>query len=425
MKIMKEMMMNDVLIKNSRVIDPGMGIDGNLEILVRDGRIAAVEEKIAVSDGIDVFDAKGLIVTPGFIDLHAHVAQDLVPLAVEPDSAGVYVGVTTVCDAGSVGWVNFPPFEKYIISRAQTRVLSFLHLAPFGEALMPEIGYEAIDEQALETTLENHQDVIRGVKLRLVEDVILRSDVNILELGFRIAKQAGLPVMVHIGMSPRAPVSREKITMYTKRLLGLLKAGDVITHAFTDKPGAVFNLDGEPVEGLKAALDRGVLLDAAPGRGHLNFRLAQAAISRGYQPAALGTDVVQFEDDQPHFFNVAAVMSKFMALGVSLNQAVAAVTTNPARITGIDSIAGSLAHGMPADLTIFRLHKGQFKFHDGRAMNTISGDLFISPQYCLREGKCFTVRESVKQHVPTPKVFQAYLQTEMKKMQKRMAKTNN
>ena len=404
------------------MLDPGLDLDGPKEILIKDGRIADLQDHIEPTASVEIMDVSGCLVTPGFIDFHAHVARDLVSLAVNPDRAGVETGVTTVCDAGSIGWVNFHPFEKFIVASAETRVLSFLHLAPFGEALMPEIGYGAVDEVALQRVLNQHRDMIRGIKLRLVEGVFLDRSVDTLGLGVRMAREAGLPVIVHIGLSPDTQISPDRIKASTTKLLGLLEAGDVITHAFTDKPGAIFNLEGEPVAGLDNALQCGVLLDAAPGRGHLNFNLARSAMARGYRPSALGTDVVQVDDEQPHFFNVAAVMSKFLALGLTLKEVVAAVTHQPARITGMQEEIGALVVGREADITISELHEGQFMFHDGRAMNMISGSAYISPQLCIRRGQVFAVRGNYREHVPTPDVFQAYMQAELEKIQQRLSK---
>ena len=414
-------MTETLLLTGGRVLDPGMNLDQPMQILIKNGRVADLQDQIAAPADAEILDVSGKLITPGFIDFHAHVAKDLVSLAVDPDQAGVETGVTTVCDAGSVGWVNFAPYEKFIALKALTRVVSFLHLAPFGEALMPEIGFDAVDERAMLRVLLQHREAIRGIKLRLVEGVLSNQAVDILGLGFRMARESGLPVIVHIGFSPNTSYSPASIKSATTRLLGLLEAGDVITHAFTDKPGAIFTEEGEPVPGLEKALQRGVKLDAAPGRGHLNFNLARAALARGYRPSALGTDIVYMDDEQPHFFNVAAVMSKFMALGMTLEEVVAAVTINPARITGLQEETGSLAAGKCADLTISDLHTGQFMFHDGRAMNTIHGRAFISPQLCIRHGLVIPVRDSYREHIPTPEKFQAYMQSELAKIQRRQA----
>lgn len=409
-------MQAELLIKGGRVIDPAQNIDAIMDVAVSGGKIAALGADSQGAAEAAIIDAAGQIVTPGLIDLHAHVVGDLVSLAVHPDEAGVSTGVTSLADAGSLGRANLPPFRRYILPQTRSSVYLWLHISPVGEVVLPEVGYEAIDEAATIQFIEANRDLVRGIKIRAVGELIHSTQVDVLAAAQRVARRVGLPIMVHVGMNPDEPLSADQIGQFTGRLLSMLEAGDVITHAYTDKPGGVFAADGSPVEGLEAALARGVLLDAAPGRGHLSFKVAQAAISQGYRPAGLGTDVVRLADEQPHFYNVAAVASKFMALGLSLQESIAAVTIKPARILGAEDACGSLRPGLPADITISKLHEGSFMFHDGRAMNVIQGSAYLSPQRCLKAGEVFTVRESFASHVPTPAAFQAYLEAEAAKM---------
>ena len=373
----------DLIIRNGRVIDPAQGIDAVLDVAIAEGTIAALEPAMVNESGAEELALTGQLVTPGLIDLHAHVASDLVSLAVEPDRAGVEAGVTTVADAGSTGYLNFPAFRKFVIAPAQTDVFVFLHVAPFGEAILPEVAYDHSDVDAILKVIQEHRDMVRGVKVRAVKELLAGTGIDVLDMARRIAREAGLPLMVHVGTEDDEAHPEEAITSLTTRVLGMLDREDVITHAYTDKPGGIFHPDGTPVDGLEAALARGVLLDAAPGRGHLNFELARVALERGYPPAALGTDVVKL-DDQPHFYHVAAVASKFMALGLSLHDAVKALTINPARILGIEDRAGSLKVGMPADLTITSFHGGEFMYHDGRAGHTIRGAVNLAPQFVIK-----------------------------------------
>ena len=393
-------MPTDLLIRNGRVIDPLQGIDQVMDVAIAGGRIAALGMNLAESEAAQTLDASGKLVCPGLIDLHTHVARDLVSLAVDPDQAGVLAGVTTVNDAGSVGYLHLLPFRKYAIAPAQTDVFVFLNVSPFGQAALPEIGFEIVDEAAFLTVIEANRDVVRGVKLRAVGELLYAARRDALPLAARIARQAGLPLMIHLGMKFNEPFPADEINAFITRLLGMLEKGDILTHAFTDKPGGVFRSDGTPLPGLEAALGRGVLLDAAPGRSHLNFNLARAALQRGFIPQAFGTDVIQQPEELPHFFNLAAIASKFMALGLSLRQALAAITCNPARMLNEQERRGSLQAGRQADLSILDYREGEFLFHDGRAGNTLPGQVFLSPQFTVKNGAPIAVRENYRVHLP-------------------------
>jgi dihydroorotase len=390
----------DILIRGGRVIDPSQGIDRQMDVAITDGRIAALDEALPAEGAGQVIDAAGKLVVPGLIDLHAHVATDLIPLAVEPDDAGVAAGVTAVVDAGSTGRTSLHAFRKFVIAQARTDVFAFLNIAPFGEAILPEVGFEVVDEDAVLRTIAANREVVRGVKVRAIAELIYATRTDVIELAVRVARRAGLPLMVHLGMGFEEPVSREEIDAFTTRLLGMLGRGDVLTHAFTDKPGGVFRPDGTPLAGLEEALGRGVLLDAAPGRGHLSFKLAGAAMAHGFVPHALGTDVVKLAEEQPHFYNVAAVASKFMALGMTLADVIAAATVTPARILGETDRRGSLRAGMSADITLLDLHEGDFLLHDGRAGNMIPGKVFLAPARVIKSGALYDVKPNYAAHVP-------------------------
>lgn len=393
-------MQADLLIRNGRVVDPSQAIDRVMNVAIRDGKIAALD---APPDTIakQTLDASDKLVCPGFIDIHAHVASDLIPLAVTPDEAGVTAGCTAVSDAGSVGYLHLHPFRKFAIASARTDVFVFLNVSPFGEVVLPEVGFDIIQEAEFLEVIEANRDVVRGIKLRAIGELIYATKVDVVDIAVRIARKVGLPLMIHLGMGFNEPLTAEEIASFMTRLLGRCAKGDILTHAFTDKPGGVFHLDGTPIAGLEDALARGVYLDAAPGRGHINFNLVAAALARGFAPQALGTDVVRLSEEQPHFYNVPAVASKFMALGMSLTDVIAAATCNPARMLGEEDKRGSLEVGRQADLSILGYHEGEFLFHDGRVGNVVPSNIFLSPQMVVKRGETIQVRASHRGHIPT------------------------
>ncbi len=401
-------MQTDLLIRGGRVFDPSQNTDKVMDIAIINGKIAALDVP-KNTEAKKILDASGKLVCPGFIDIHAHVSSDIIPLAVHPDEAGVTAGCTAVSDAGSVGYLHLHPFRKFTISQSRTDVFVFLNVSPFGEVVLPETGFDVVDEAEFLKVIEVNRDVVRGIKLRAIGELIYATKVNVVDMAVRIARKAGLPLMIHLGMGFNEPLSEDEIASFITRMLGRLQKGDILTHAFTDKPGGIFDLDGTPTSGLEEALARGVYLDAAPGRGHINFNLVKAALARGFAPQALGTDVVRLPEEQPHFYNVPAVASKFMALGMSLNDVIAAATCNPAKMLGEEDRRGSLKVGRTADLTILGYHEGEFLLHDGRVGNVIVGNVFLSPQMTVKRGEMIQVRESHRGHIPTRSTMEALM----------------
>ncbi|NWF64114.1 MAG: amidohydrolase family protein [Chloroflexi bacterium] len=401
-------MQADLLIQNARVVDPSQAIDRVMNVAITDGKIAALDAP-AATEAKQTYDASGKLVCPGFIDIHAHVSSDIVPLAVTPDEAGVTAGCTAVSDAGSVGYLHLHPFRKFAIAPARTDVFVFLNVSPFGEVVLPEVGFDIVNEAEFLKVIEANRDIVKGIKLRAIGELIYATKVDVVDLAVRIARKAGLPLMIHLGMGFNEPLTDDEIASFITRMLGRCEKGDILTHAFTDKPGGVFRLDGTPIAGLEDALARGVYLDAAPGRGHINFNLVKAALARGFAPQALGTDVVRLPEEQPHFYNVAAVASKFMALGMSLNDVIAAATCNPAKMLGEEEKRGGLKIGMTADLSILGYHEGEFLLHDGRVGNVVPANIFLSPQMVVKRGEIIQVRESHRGHIPTKSTMEALM----------------
>jgi dihydroorotase len=375
-----------LLIKGGRVIDPAQGLNDVLDIAVNQGEIAAVSANIPDSAAHKIIDAQGLVVTPGLINMHGHVAEAIVSFCLPPDDVGVYAGVTAVCDAGSTGYANFDAFRQLIIFGAQTDVFAFLHLSPIGEAIIPEIDYRDIDLDLMLDAINANRDIIRGIKIRAVGNVMAQADFDVVTMARKVADASGLPIMVHLGLDRGDVVDDEVVHHFTRHLLAHLREGDILTHIYTDKPGGVLQTNGVVFPGLQAILDRGVLLDVGSANGHLSFEVARAAIQQGILPTTLSTDVTALLDNDPQYASLTVLMSKFLALGLSLEQVVAMTTINPARALGEETRRGSLKVGMPADITLLELEEGAFSFLDGRPGNTIQGNQLLSPRFCLKNG---------------------------------------
>lgn len=376
--------MYDLLVRGGKVIDVAQGIYSQSDIAISRGEIASVAPNIDSNQAKRIIDATGKIVTPGLIDIHAHVTGGLTPFGVDPEEDGVFSGVTTVCDGGSTGPANFTEFNKFIIQRAKTDVFCFLSLHPTGQTTLPEDWnhYEADAAATLKTIAENRRQV-KGVKVRAVAAVAEKYGVELVKLGKEIAAEAGVPLVAHIGKDPAENASEEIMESLTRGVLSLLDKGDILVHIYTPKMGQAIKPDGSVLSELKAAIERGVILDLAQGSGNLSFGIARKALDMGIFPSTLSTDL----STKFPFPGLALtrIMSAFLALGMSLEKVIETTTINPARALGEEQRRGSLRTGMPADITILEPVEGDFTFVDS-VKATIKGSILLTPYLTLKAG---------------------------------------
>ena len=389
----------DVILKQGLVIDPAQGIHDIRDIGISQGKIAALASEIPVNKAKKVIDVQSMLVTAGLIDIHTHVAEALMPIAATPDEAGVNSGVTAVCDAGSVGYATFNAFKKLIMPHALTDIFCFLHLSPIGQAVSPEICWESMDPQRVLQLIETEREIIKGIKIRANGQMVANPDFKILKRAKQIGAQTGLPIMIHIGLNFEEMVSEDVLESFNREMLSLLDTGDILTHTYTQRPGGVIKPDGSILPELKAAMERGVVLDAAPAKSHFSFELAQIGLKQGIVPTTLSTDITNTNYQGPALFSLPVVMSKFLALGLGLDDVIEKTTITPARILKEDHRRGSLKVGLSADITIFELITGDFLFSDGLAGNTLEGHQLLEPKLTLKNGEAFTAHSRFRDHI--------------------------
>jgi dihydroorotase len=372
-------MITDFLIKNGTVVDPSSGMYGRYDVMGSDGKITAIYPNTmdkSATDEIRVIDAEGCIVTPGLIDIHTHVFPQRAVIGIEADQIGVNQGVTTLVDAGSAGADTFAPFVAEVVEKSTTRVLSWLNIAIAG---LCGSHSELADLTGINTayTAEviRKNPLIRGVKVRMSSSVLGASGLKPLEIAKQVAKEVQLPVMVHVGNGPPA----------LGNILDLLEEGDVVTHAFHGKKGGIFSEKLELIPQAEKALSRKVLFDVGHGTDSFSFQTLKVAKAAGVNPYTISTDLYGKNYHGP-VYSLATTMSKFLTLGYSLQEVIAAVTIAPAKVLGLQDSLGVLAVGRSADISILKIVEGEFRFADS-VKNCLIGQQLLQPKYTIRLGK--------------------------------------
>ena len=326
------------------MLDPGAGLDAALDVLVEGGRIGAIGPRGSLpTDAADRrVDVTGLLVIPGLIDLHGHW-YDGSPYGLDP-VANLRGGVTTALDAGTAGFTNFASFRRHTIETAAVRVLAFIHVAAAGLVTtvvgeLQDIRYARPREAA--AVAAEHGDVVVGVKVRLGSEACGDNVAAALDAALEAADLAGLPLMAHIADGADVPTA-----------LGRLRRGDILTHAFTASGPGILGEDGRVLSEAHAAAARGVRFDIGHGCGSFAWSTAQQALAEGLRPDAISTDLHRYSIEYP-VTDLPTTMSRFLALGMSLEAVVTATTAGPAAILGRPDL-GTLRIGGIADITVLR-----------------------------------------------------------------------
>ena len=376
---------NLVALTGGRVIDPANGIDMIADVVCGDGVVLAVGPSVSAAYlDAERIDCTNLIVTPGLIDLHVHVYPGLGNFCVTPDQAGVERGVPIVVDGGTSGTATMQLALDWLdAAQPKTKVLSFmdpcvLYLATHDFICHKlEIANDTrnLDLDAAAELLDLHADRIVGFKVRACHT----GDPEVSPFLDGAKSIAGdRPIMVHLGRFPHTA------SITTDALLGALRTGDIVTHAFRGASGALTIPERLPSDGLRAAADRGVLLDVGHSATDFRFRDARTIIENGYLPDTISTDMNRFNIDHP-VGSLAETMSKIVALGVPLDQVVAMVTVNTAAAIHRSEELGTLDVGRSAEVSVMRMEAGPAELTDG--YETIVVEQHLVPVGCLRAGE--------------------------------------
>ncbi|MCB1487862.1 MAG: amidohydrolase/deacetylase family metallohydrolase [Bauldia sp.] len=365
----------DLILKNGRILDPSQDLDKKTDIAFANGRVAAIGDDLAPDAGTDVRDVSGKIVSPGFIDLHTHVYWGGTSLGIDADAVARTSGVTTSVDAGSAGAGNFAGFRKHVIEPSESRILAYLHISFAGiYAFSRRIMVGESDDMrlmapadALEVVEEN-RDVLVGIKVRVGRHASGDSGIAPLDIALQLAEEVSMPLMAHIDEPP--PTYDE--------VLSKLRPGDVLTHCFRPFPNSPVTGQGAVKDSVIEARKRGIRFDIGHGMGSFAFSTARAMLAGGFMPDTISSDLHKLCLEGPAI-DQAVTMSKFLCLGVPLEEVIRASTVNAAQVMLRDDL-GTLRPGALGDATIYTVEEGRFDYYD------VVGEVLTGDQKIVASG---------------------------------------
>ena len=397
---------SDLLLKGGRVIDPEQGIDGMLDVAVADGKIAAIRPNLPPA--AETVDVSGALVLPGLIDTHAHVFRHVTGrFGLDADMVGVQSGVTALVDQGGPSLMTFPAFRSYVVEKAASRVFAFLSAYCVGGMeghYYPELyGPHGIDVDRTVKPAEANRDLVKGIKAHAEIGGFSRWGIEAFRLAKEISRQTKLPLYIHFGQLWPLPQSGGR-EVDPDRILGdvidLLEPGDILAHPFTRHPGGFVGRDGKLHPLVTEAVARGLKIDVGHG-SHFSFAMARKVLDAGIVPDTLGADMHGYNTRLPteaveaghmfagaNNFSLASSMTSLLACGLKLEQIVPMVTSNPARMLGLEHEIGHLKPGSVADVSVLADERGRWVLRDNEGTQA-TADQLLRPLFCLRAGRRF------------------------------------
>jgi dihydroorotase len=352
-------MAHTLMLRGGRVIDPSQGLDGVMDVLIRDGKVAATGVGLGADGDIKAVDVTGKIVTPGLIDLHTHVYDKGTSLGVDAMRLFLRGAVTTLVDTGSAGPGNFPGFRSHVIERVPVRVLAYLNVSFAGiygfskRIMVGESGDMRLMAPIDTVEVANaNRDMIIGIKVRVGRHASGFSGLAPLQIARQVSDQLGMPLMVHIDEPP--PMLNE--------VLALMRRGDVLTHCFRPFPNCPATPDGKVHDYVIEARERGVIFDIGHGMGSFAFAVARTMLSNGFPPDCISSDVHALCIEGPAF-DLLTTMSKLLCLGMPLTEVIRAATSAPAAALGRPEL-GTFKPGAAGDASILSFESGEFDYVD-------------------------------------------------------------
>lgn len=365
----------DLIIKGGHVIDPANGINEVMDVAISEGNIAQIASNIPADNAKKIVNAEGLYVTPGLIDMHVHVNR-FTPRGF--DGFTFRAGVTTAVDGGTFGWRNFHLMQEYL-ENSQTRVLAFIDIV--GSKGTPNISANTLvldasdrDPAVTASIIDQNSDVIVGIKTWKAPSFVG------IEQAVEAGNLADVPVMIDFGSS-------DPLMSLERLLLEVFRPGDIYTHAYAYHPWsreAIVDEDYQVKPYVSEARERGIIFDVGHGGGAFSFEGAIPAVEQGFFPDVISTDL-HWNSMNGGAKDMANMMSKFLAMGMTVQAVIEASTWKPAQVINREEL-GNLSVGSEADIAVFNLQEGDFGFLDVRN-RLLKGSQKLEAELTLRAGE--------------------------------------
>lgn len=368
----------DILIKNANVIDPEKGTSEKKNIAIRNGAFILYDEKKSY-DIKDELDANGYYMSPGWIDSHTHIFTDVTEPGFAADLGLIPMGVTTTIDGGSSGIATWTMFKKNIVDASYINVFYSLNVSPAGQITerYPEnVDPQHYDFDKLKEIMEKDAIHVRGLKLRYGAEVVESVGRNVLDETIRLADKLKCSITLHV-TNPPCPM---------EEILPKMRSGDIVCHIYQGKNSTIIDLNGHVKESVFEARRRGVYFDSADARINHCYRVISAAIKQGFKPDIISTDLTQNGIFSNMCWGLPVVLSKWLNLGLSLEEVITACTYNPAKIHHLPFGIGTLNQSAAANLTIFSVEEKAFHLKN-RMGEEFDGTKLIIPQVTVVNGK--------------------------------------
>src|SRR3954466_4961561 len=376
----------DLLIRDGEVLDPAAGLKGGLDVAISGGKIAAVAPSLPEKDARRTISARGLLVTPGLVDIHAHIFVNASDMAGHTDHFCRASGVTTLCDAGSTGSATFAGLRHVIDHEVRTRTRAFVNLSAIGIVGTSRGGelshFPYADPEGCARTIAENPDLAIGVKLRYGPGLVWEYTTEPVKMARRTAGMAGVPLMIHITDSP----------IPLPEILAEMAPGDIVTHCYHGRSNGIMGQEKEFV--LKEVVEaqrHGIVFDCAHGRNHFSFRMIEKALAQGFLPDTISTDLTLTSATKGPVWDLPTTMTKLLHFGMSLEEVVRRSTAAPAKIMGYEGTVGTLRPGANADISVFELRDGAFEMTDSDR-ETITAKRRLLTHLTLKDGRVWYER---------------------------------
>ena len=380
-------MLRSYLIKNGTLVDIHDGSEKKADILVENGIITRIEEGIEAPMA-EVFDAKGMYVSVGWLDSHCHFAGVGDKIGIDATEDLIRQGVTYALDLGTLGPYNYADYRDKLLHITDLRFKSYLYIGKYGAkgaggAKVKDFeGPEDIDPDAVREVAKKYRYELVGLKAR-IDEKFCYDPVYVMDQLRSLGDELDMPIAVH---APRSLIGIDNLLPY-------LKKGDVLCHTLAGNSPVMTVIDdeGHVKQSVLDAHERGVILDLSHGTNAYSYETAEAAWKSGFFVDTISSDLHGGNVNGP-VFELSVVMTKIKGLTGKpwwwiLEKTIAA----PVRLLNIMDKAVEITEGMTADLTVYKLEEGEYTYLDSKKLERTFKEK-ITPVYTCIGQKVYTCR---------------------------------